>query len=136
MSTRLSQLFRPTKTSSVYLVAIGALAAVGFVQHSPAPILIAALLALPSSFVTLPLYYVGYGLLSFFPGANSSSSSGSALVRVNGSTRSLGSAGSTPDWFTITTHVLGTLALVVAATLNVMIVRIMVSRRRATRAMQ
>jgi len=136
MSTRLGQVFRPTLTSSVYVVAIGCLAAVGFVQQSPAPILAAAFLVLPSSIVALPLYYVIYGLLSFIPGANPSSSSGSGFDGPSGSTSSLGDAGSTADWFAITTDLLGTLALVVAAVINVVIVRALMSRRRVMRTSQ
>jgi hypothetical protein len=126
---------RPTWRSTTYLAAVAILATAGFVQGSPGPIVLAAVLALPASIVAVPCYYLVYGLLALVTGANPSSSSGS------GSGSSVGPGGSstvtTDDiatWFAVTTHVLGVLALVVAAALNVLLVRAVVSRRQGRRA--
>jgi hypothetical protein len=92
---------------------------------------LAAVLALPASIVAVPCYYLVYGLLALVIGANPSSSSGS------GSGSSAPGGGSTTvtaddpaTWFAVTAHVLGVLGLVVAAALNVLVVRALLSRRR------
>ena len=50
--------------SSFYVVAVALIAAVGFTEQSPWPVLLAALLAallaVPSSIVALPLYYLAW----------------------------------------------------------------------------
>ena len=122
---------RPTWRSTTYLTAVAALATAGFVSGSPAPIVLAAVLALPASIVAVPCYYLVYGLLALVTDANPSSSSGSG----SGSSTTGGSTTVTVDdtatWFTVTTHVLGVLALVVAAALNVLLVQAVLSRRRS-----
>jgi len=122
---------RPTWRSTTYLAAVAGLATAGFVSGSPAPIVLAAVLALPASIVALPCYYLVYGLLALVTGANPSSSSGSgsgSSAAGGGSTTV--TADDTATWFAVTTHVLGVLALVVAAALNVLLVRAVLSRRR------
>jgi hypothetical protein len=52
---------RLTVRSSLYVVAVLLIAAVGFTDQAPWPILLAALLAVPASFVALPCYYLAYG---------------------------------------------------------------------------
>jgi hypothetical protein len=116
--------------SSAYVVVVGSLAAVGFIGQSPWPILLAALLAVPASLVAVPCYYVVYGLLALLSGANPSSSSGSGTVAPDGSTVSSVTTGAPSALFTTTTHVLGILALTVAAILNILIVRTLLTRRR------
>ncbi|MDQ1599987.1 MAG: hypothetical protein QOD68_1461 [Actinomycetota bacterium] len=126
---------RPTWRSSTYLAAVAGLATVGFVQGSPGPIVIAALLALPASIVAVPGYYVVYGLLALVTGANpsSSSGSGSGSASAGGSSTTV-TTDDTATWFAVTTHVLGVLALVAAAALNVLLVQAVLSRRRGRRA--
>ena len=122
---------RPTWRSITYLAAVAGLATAGFVSGSPAPIVLAAVLTLPASIVAVPCYYLVYGLLALVTGANPSSSSGSG----SGSSAAGGSTTVTADdtatWFAVTTHVLGVLALVAAAALNVLLVQAVLSRRRA-----
>ena len=65
---------RPTWRSTTYLAAVAGLATAGFVSGSPAPIVLAAVLALPASIVAVPCYYLVYGLLALVTGANPSSS--------------------------------------------------------------
>jgi hypothetical protein len=123
--------FRPTLRSSVYVVVVALSATAGFIEESPWPILLAALLALPVSIVALPCYYLGYGFLALVPGANPSSNSGSVLTSPDGTVISSVMTGAPAAWFTITTILLGILALTFAAVLNVLILRVLVARRRA-----
>jgi len=107
---------RLTVRSLIYVVAVAVIAALGFTEQSPWPILLAALLAVPSSIVAVPCYYLAYGFLALIPGANPSSSSGTPAA-----------------WFTVTTFVLGILALTVAAFANVLLLRALAARRSARR---
>ena len=61
---------RPTWRSTTYLAAVAGLATAGFVSGSPAPIVLAAVLALPASIVAVPCYYLVYGLLALVTDAN------------------------------------------------------------------
>ena len=101
---------RLTPRSLIYVAAVALVAAVGFVEQSPWPIVVAALLALPASIVTLPCYYVVHGVLALIPGANPSSSTGSSSSDAYGSTLTTVATGTPAAWFTVTTHVLGILA--------------------------
>jgi hypothetical protein len=116
--------------SSLYVVAVALIAAVGFTEQSPWPILFAALLAFPASIVAVPCYYLVYGLLALIPGANPSSNSGSATFAPDGRLLTTVSAGMPAAWFTITTFVLGILALTFAAFVNVLLLRALAARRR------
>jgi uncharacterized membrane protein YhfC len=118
----------------VYVVAVALVATVGFTQESPWPILFAALLALPASIVAVPSYYVVYGVLALIPGANPSSNTGFETVDADGRTITSVITGTPAAWFTITTHVLGILALTVAALLNVLVLRAITARRRGSHA--
>lgn len=124
---------RLTLRSWIYVVAVTSTAAVGFTGQSPWPILLAVLLAIPASLVTVPCYYVAYGLLALIPGANPSSSSGSETFAPDGRLLSSVSTGMPAAWFTITTFVLGILALAAAAFLNVLLLRVLAARRRGKR---
>jgi hypothetical protein len=106
------------------------LATAGFASGSPAPIVLAAALAVPASIVAVPCYYLVYGLLALVTDANPSTSSGSASGSAAGGGSTTVTADDTATWFAVTTHVLGVLALVVAAALNVLLVRAVLSRRR------
>jgi hypothetical protein len=106
------------------------LATAGFASGSPAPIVLAAVLALPASIVAVPCYYLVYGLLALVTDANPSTSSGSGSGSSAGGGSTTVTADDTATWFAVTTHVLGVLALVVAAALNVLLVRAVLSRRR------
>ena len=125
---------RPTWRSSTYLAAVAILATAGFVQGSPGPIVLAALLALPASIVAVPCYYLVYGLLALVTGANPSSSSGSGSSSSAGGSSTTVTTDDMATWFAVTTHVLGVLALTVAAAVNVLLVRAVVSRRQGRRA--
>ena len=125
---------RPTWRSTTYLAAVAGLATAGFVQDSPGPIVLAAVLALPSSIVAVPCYYLVYGLLALATGANPSSSSGSGSSAAPGDTSTTVTTDDMATWFAVTTHVLGVLALVAAASLNVLLVQAVLSRRRGRRA--
>jgi hypothetical protein len=127
---------RPTWRSTTYLAAVAGLATAGFVQGSPGPIVLAAALALPASIVAVPCYYLVYGLLALVTGANpsSSSGSGSSSSAGPGDTSTTVTTDDMATWFALTTHVLGVLALTVAAAVNVLLVRAVVSRRQGRRA--
>jgi hypothetical protein len=114
-----------------YVVAVTMIAAAGFSEQSPWPILFAALIAVPSSMVAVPCYYLAYGFLSLIPGANPSSSSGSATFAPDGRLLTSVSTGMPAAWFTVTTFVLGVLALTVAAYANVLLLRAIAARRSA-----
>ena len=107
---------------AAYVIVVGVLAAAGFTTGSTAAILLAALLALPSSVPALVGYYVAYGLLAQVPGANPSSSSGSASCPAAGPCQDHATGGAAA-WLTVTTGALGVLALVAAAVLNVVLLR-------------
>ena len=93
--------------------------------------MLAALLAAPASIVTLPCYYIAYGVLALIPGANPSSNTRSETVAVDGRTLTSVSTGMPAAWFTITTFVLGILTLTVAAFVNVLLLRALAERRRS-----
>jgi hypothetical protein len=120
---------RLTARSLIYVVAVALIAAVGFTEESPWPILLAALLAIPASIVALPGYYVVYGVLALIPGANPSSSTGTETFAPDGNTLTSVTTGTPAAWFTITTHLLGILSLTVAALLNVLLLRALAARR-------
>ena len=117
---------RRTKWSWIYVVAVALIAAVGHFQDSPWPIL----LAIALSIATVPCYYFVYGVLALIPGANPSSNTGSRGVAADGHTLTSVSTGMPAAWFTITTHLIGILALIVAATGNVLLLQAIAARRR------
>jgi hypothetical protein len=121
---------RLTVRSLLYVGAVALIAGVGFTGQSPWPILLAGLLALPASIVAVPCYYLAYGFLALIPGAKPSSSSGSATFAPDGRMLTSVSSGMPATWFTITTFVLGILALTVAAFVNVLLLRALAARRR------
>jgi hypothetical protein len=112
-----------------YVVAVAGSAGVGFATGSTPPIVLAALLALPMSLVALPAYYVVYELLAQIPEANPDTATGSASCGPHGDCR-VSTTGDLATWFAITTGVVGTLALIAAALLNVAILRSVVAARR------
>ena len=118
----LAQTLRPTPTTSAYVVVVAGLAAVGFATESAAAILLAVLLALPSSVPAVVGFYLVYGLLAQVPGANPSSSSGSASCTSSGECQS-SSTGDLAGWFSLTTDLLGVVALAAAAILNMAVLR-------------
>ncbi|MCX6459954.1 MAG: hypothetical protein NTZ03_06555 [Actinobacteria bacterium] len=115
--------------STVYIIAAGVLATVGFALANPLPILLAALITIPCSVVALPAYYLAYGLLAQLPGANPSSSSGSGSVSSDGAVTSTTSTGMPAEWFTTITPIIGVGALVAAAIANVFIARAFAAQR-------
>lgn len=120
---------RLTLRSLIYVVTVALTATVGFIEQSPWPILLAALLALPVSLVAVLSYYVVYGLLALIPGANPSSNSGSETSAAPGSMITSVTTGTPAAWFTSSTQALGILALTVAAIANVRLLRALAARR-------
>ena len=115
-----------------YVMVVLVVAGVGFITGSTAAILVAALLAVPSSFAGLVGYYVTYGLLAQVPGANPSSSSGSSSCTTAGECTT-STSGDLADWLAVTADVLGILALTAAALLNVLILQALLVARRQRR---
>jgi hypothetical protein len=122
-------------TSLIYVATVALLATAGFVVQSPWPILFAALLALPASTVALPAYYMAYGFLALIPGANPSEVTSSSSFAPDGSeVKTI--TGAPAAWFTVTTPLLGILALTGAAILNVVLLRAVADWRRRTKTVQ
>lgn len=88
------------------------------------------MLTLPASTVALPGYYIVYGVLALVPGANPDSNAGSESVSPDGTVISI-VTGEPAAWFTVTTALLGILALTLAAVLNVVLLRALAARREA-----
>lgn len=114
--------------SAVYVIVVGALAAVGFIAETPWPILLAACVTLPVSVVAVPGYYLVYGLLAWVSGANPSQSTGSGTSFPDGTVAST-ETGSLPAWFTLTTSVIGVLIFAGAAVVNLYLLRRLRRRR-------
>ena len=121
---------RPTRRSSIYVVAVALIATVGFVKQSPWPILLAGLLTLPASILAVPCYYLVYGVLALVPGANPSSSTGYRAVNADGTTIASVTTGTQATWFVVTTQALGILAFTVAAILTVILLRFLLAQRQ------
>ncbi|WP_243056275.1 hypothetical protein [Nocardioides sp. SR21] len=115
-----------------YVGTVAAVAGWGFATDTTAPILLAAALALPSSVPGMIGFYVAYGLLALVPGANPSSSSGSASCSPSGECVSSTTGGLAP-WFAVTTDVVGVLAMAGAALLNVLVLRSLLRARASGR---
>lgn len=123
---------RPTRGESAYLLVVAAIATWGFAAGSTTLIVLAVVVALPTSVPALIGFYVAYGLLAQLPGANPSSSSGGSACSSSGVCRGSGSVtGDAATWFLLTTDVIGVLALTVAALGNVAILRSIRTARRA-----
>jgi hypothetical protein len=101
-----------TTAEAAYVLAVAAVATCGFVAGSTALILVAFALTLPAGLPALLGYYVAYGLLAQLPGANPPS-------------------GELATWFAVTAAVLGVLAPAVAASTNVLLLRLVLRRRLA-----
>jgi hypothetical protein len=115
--------------AAAYVATVAALAGAGFAHESTAAILLAAALAFPSGVAGLVSFYLAYGLLALVPGANPSTSSGTASCTADGVCIS-SSVGDAATWFVVTTDVLGVAALVAAAAANVLLVRLVLRRPR------
>lgn len=114
--------------SWAYVAGVAVIAGAGFFGDSTALILLAALLSLPASVIAIPGYYLTYGLLALVPGANPSSSSGSASCSSAGECTS-STTGDLAPWFAITTDLVGVLALTCAALVNLLALRLALGRR-------
>ena len=121
---------RITWSAAAYVATVALSATLGLVGQTAWPTLLATAISLPASIVTLPGYYLAYGLLALIPGANPSSSSGSASVDAGGHLVSPAVGGTQAAWFTTTTLVLGVVLLTAGAVVNVLIVRALAARRR------
>jgi hypothetical protein len=121
---------RPTLREAAYLLVVVGLAAWGFVAGSTATILLAVLLALPAGPVALVGYYVAYGVLALVPGANPDTSSGSATCSPSGACQ-VSTTGDLATWFAVSTDVIAVLLVTAAAVANVVLLRLVISRRRA-----
>jgi hypothetical protein len=119
-----------SRVAGLYVGAVVALSAAGFVTGAPAPIMAAAVLTLPASLVMLPAYYLAYGLLALVPGANPSSGSGSGSASAGGRAITEVATGDPAVWFSVVTSVLGVVALGLAAVLDVVLLQRIAARRR------
>jgi hypothetical protein len=120
---------RPTLAGWIYVLSVAAVSTIGFTTGSTPTILLAALLALPSSVVAIPGYYIVYGLLALVPGANPSSSTGSGSCTPNGDCQ-VSTTGDLAAWFTFATEAIGILALTAAALLNAVVLRNLIAALR------
>src|SRR5689334_20553282 len=118
--------WRLTALEAAYVLVVGVLAAWGwFVSGTPLPILVAAGLALPTSIAALVAFYLSYGLLSQVFGVSNvdaggaSSSSGAQTIHDFSATMLVADS-------------LGVLLLMAAAVVNVVLLRRLSARRRAT----
>jgi hypothetical protein len=103
--------------AATYVLVVAVIATVGFTTDSTAAILLAGILALPSSAPGVVGLYLAVGFLGLVPGASPDSSSGSGCSTptvCEGIT-----TGELATWFTIATGIIGILALTLAAMLNV-----------------
>ena len=125
----MGRMLRLTATEGTYALIVMVIAAVGFTTGSTPMILLAAFLALPSSVIAVPAYYVAYGLLALVPGANPSSGTGTGSCTPTGECQ-VSTTGDLAAWFTIATEVIGILALTAAGLLNVIVLRSLIARRR------
>lgn len=114
---------------AAYVLTVAAVATGGFATGSTAAILTSAALALPTSIVAVPGYYLAYGLLALLPGANPSRGSGSGGCSPGAGCHA-STSGDLAPWFSVTTDVIGVLALTAAALLNVVLLRTVAHRRR------
>jgi hypothetical protein len=121
---------RPTAGATAYVLAVAAAAAAGFVTGSPVPVVLAAAASLPASVLSMPLFYLAYGLLALVPGANPSSSSGSGSSSTADGVVTSHSTGDPAAWFTATTQVAGVLLLAAGAVADVVLVRSLAAARR------
>jgi hypothetical protein len=120
---------RPTLVGSIYVLGVAAVSTLGFTTGSTPTILLAALLALPSSAVAVSTFYLAYGLLALVPGANPSSSIGTGSCAPNGVCQ-VSMTGDAAAWFTLATEAVGILALTAAALLNAVVLRNLIAARR------
>jgi hypothetical protein len=120
----------PTLIGWTYALTVTVLATLGFTTESTSTILLASFLALPSSGAAVPAYYVVYGLLALVPGANPSSSTGSASCTPDGRCQT-STTGDASTWFTLATDATGILALTAAALVNVVVLRSLIAAHRA-----
>jgi hypothetical protein len=124
---------RPTAGATGYVLAVAAAVTVGFVTGSPVPVLLAAAASLPASLLSMPLFYLVYGLLALVPGANPSSSSGSGSSSTADGVDTAQTTGDPAAWFSATTHVAGVLLLAAGAVADVVLVRSLAASRRRRR---
>jgi hypothetical protein len=107
--------------AGAYVAGVAGLATVGAATDSTGMILLAGVLTLPTSVAAVIGYYLVYGLLAQVPGANPDSGSGYGSCTAAGECQG-SSSGDLATWFALTTDIVGILALVVSALLNVAIV--------------
>jgi hypothetical protein len=119
---------RPTLPEAAYLLAVAGLATWGFTTGSTVAILVTVLLALPAGPAALVGYYVAYGVLALVPGANPDTNSGSATCSPNGDCQ-VSTTGDLATWFAISTDVIAVLLLTAAAVGNVVLLRLVTTRR-------
>ena len=110
------------RAGPAYVLVVAVIATIGFTTGSTAAILLAGVLALPTSAAAIVGFYLAYGLLALVPGANPGSSSGSATCTPAGECHE-SSTGDLATWFVVATDVAGILLLTAAAVLNVAFVR-------------
>ncbi|MDH2416466.1 hypothetical protein [Nocardioides sp. CER19] len=122
-------MLRPTPGGTAYVLTVVVLATLGFTTGST-PLIVAAVVAtLPLSVLAVPLFYAVYGLLSLIPGADPSSSSGTASCTPAGDCHSW-ATGDPAGWFTVTAVVVGILVLTAAALANAILAGLVLAARR------
>ena len=123
------RILSPSPTALGYLALVSILATVGFVRGTTWLVLAAAVLSLPAALLALPAYYLVYGALALLPGANPDLSAGGGTMAPDGHVVSVVTSGDPARWFTVGSDVLGVTALLMAAVANVLLVRVLASRR-------
>jgi hypothetical protein len=111
------------------VLGVAVLTVAGFASYSTPALVAALVLTVPASVVTLPAFYVLYGLVSQIPGANPLHSSGSGLSS-DGSVIVV-TSGMPAPWLAPTMHTLGVLLITLGAVLNVLLARAVLARRKS-----
>jgi disulfide bond formation protein DsbB len=119
------------RAGPAYALVVVVVATIGFTTGSTAAILLAGVLALPTSVPAAVGFYLAYGLLALVPGANPGSSSGSATCTPSAECHE-SSTGDLATWFVVATDVAGILLLTAAAVLNVAFVRMIRRKLRGS----
>jgi hypothetical protein len=112
-----------------YVLGVAALTTVGFTIASTSLLLLAAVVTLPSSAIAVPAFYVAVGVLGLIPGANPSHSTGSGSCTPSADCQ-ISTTGDAASWFVLATDALGILAVAAAASLNVVLLRALITARR------
>jgi len=109
---------------TVYVLCVTAVAVWGFYTDTTATILLAVLVSLPMGGPALVGYYMAYGVLAGVSGANPDTVRSHGRCTPSGGCESF-TTGETPEWFLHTMDIIGVVAFVAAAVLNVVLLRML-----------